>query len=362
MGVLGIKQALQVYKDKTVLITGNTGFKGTWLSYILEMLGAKVIGYALPLDVKNRFFNELNLRERINQNEGNVCDSQKLNNLIKSVKPDFVFHLAAQALVKESYKDPAQTMSTNIMGTVNILDAAKLSDDVKVLLCVTSDKCYENNEWIWGYRENDRLGGHDPYSASKAAAEIIFNAYSKSFFYKKNNFGFATVRAGNVIGGGDWSLDRIIPDCIKAIQNKNILSIRNPNAVRPWQHVLEPLSGYLLLGANLYKEKSRFNGAWNFGPDNGEQKNVGEITKFIMDYFNKKELIKIETSNTLHEAQLLQLNCDKANQILKWYPRWKIDKTLTKTVEWYESSINKIDIELITKNQILDYFKEMKGV
>tara|TARA_B100000963_G_C22612469_1_gene665533 strand:+ start:354 stop:1442 length:1089 start_codon:yes stop_codon:yes gene_type:complete len=362
LGVLGIKQALEVYKDKKVLITGNTGFKGTWLSYILEMLGANVIGYALPLDIRNEFFNELNLCEKINQNEGNVCDSQKLNNLIKSVKPDFIFHLAAQALVKESYKNPAETMSTNIMGTVNILDAVKLSDDVQVLLCITSDKCYENNEWIWGYRENDRLGGHDPYSASKAAAEIIFNAYSKSFLSQKYNLGFATARAGNVIGGGDWSLDRIIPDCIKAIQHKKILSVRNPNAVRPWQHVLEPLSGYLLLGANLYKEKSRFNGAWNFGPDNGEQKNVGEITKFIMDYFNKKELIKIDTSSNLHEAQLLQLNCDKANQILKWYPRWKIDKTLTKTVEWYESSINRKDIELITKNQILDYFKEMKGV
>ena len=182
MGVLGIKQALQVYKDKTVLITGNTGFKGTWLSYILEMLGAKVVGYALPLDVKNRFFNELNLRERINQNEGNVCDSQKLNNLIKSVKPDFVFHLAAQALVKESYKDPAQTMSTNIMGTVNLLESARQSNSVKSIVCITSDKCYENNDWIWGYRESEKMGGFDPYSSSKGATELIISSYFRSYF------------------------------------------------------------------------------------------------------------------------------------------------------------------------------------
>ena len=361
MGVLGIKQALQLYKDKTVLITGNTGFKGTWLSYILTMLGSKVIGFSLPLDSNNGFFNDLNLCNRINQIAGDICDLNKLNHVIQSAKPDFVFHMAAQALVKASYKDPIKTMSTNIMGTVNILDAVKLSDHVRVLVSITSDKCYENNEWIWGYRENDRLGGYDPYSASKAAAEIVSNAYLKSFFHEKKNFGFATVRAGNVIGGGDWSLDRIIPDCIKAIQNKKTLNIRNPNAIRPWQHVLEPLSGYLLLGANLYEQKSKMNGAWNFGPNNDEQKNVGEITQFIMDYFNEKNLIKLELSNNLHEAQLLQLNCDKANQILQWYPRWKIHETLIRTVEWYKNSINNKEIEMITKNQILDYFTEMKG-
>ena len=361
MGVLGIKQALQLYKGKTVLITGNTGFKGTWLSCILEMLGAKVVGYSLPLDQNNKFFEDLNLSKRIYQYEGNVCDLDKLNVITKSVEPDFVFHLAAQALVKESYRNPTKTMSTNIMGTVNILDAVKLSNNVKVLMCITSDKCYENNEWTWGYRENDRLGGYDPYSASKAAAEIISSAYYNSFFRERSGFGFATVRAGNVIGGGDWSADRIIPDCIRAIQSQETVNIRNPNAFRPWQHVLEPLSGYLLLAANLFQSGELLNGAWNFGPSNDKQKNVGEITEFIMNYFNEKVLIKNEKIDNLHEAQMLMLNCDKANQILKWFPRWDINKTLLKTVEWYESSINKNEIDLITKNQISDYFTEMKG-
>ena len=354
-----MQHALSQYAGKTVFITGHTGFKGTWLTYLLTLLGGKVVGYSLPAsntEFHPRHFDQLGLQQSITHLEGDICDHTKLAGALFSSKPDYVFHLAAQALVKQSYLDPLETFNTNVMGTANLLQAAKMTPSVKSLICVTSDKCYENHEWLWGYRESDQLGGHDPYSASKAAAELIFSAFWRSFLHEIDGMGAATVRAGNVIGGGDWSVDRIIPDCIRAIEAEKPIILRNPNATRPWQHVLEPLSGYLLLGAQIYDDPLNFNGAWNFGPSVEEHKTVGEIVDNIVGQFGYGNVIKNEVDSSQHEAQLLQLNCDKANLKLNWKPRWDIETTLLKTAEWYKEALNGTAVEAITKQQIKEYF------
>ena len=252
---------LSNFKNKRIFITGSTGFKGTWLSYILTSSGAKVMGYALPQMVNEKsHYNDLKLKSKMTQIEGDIRNREELISAVQKFEPDYVFHLAAQALVRPSYNDPHNTFETNVMGSVNILDAVLATKSVRALVYVTSDKCYENNEWVWGYRENDRLGGRDPYSASKAAAEHVFFAYFKSFIEMNSQLGAASVRAGNVIGGGDWSVDRIVPDCIRCIDQDIPITLRNPLATRPWQHVLEPLSGYLLLALKLYSNPSKFSG------------------------------------------------------------------------------------------------------
>ena len=344
------------FKGKNILITGHTGFKGSWLSLILHNFGANVYGYSLPMENKKNHFELLNLKKLINHNEGDVRDYSSLKNVFEKCKPDLIFHLAAQALVKKSYLNPSDTFSTNFLGSLNILELSRTSKNLKSLIYVTSDKCYENKEWIWGYRENDQLGGHDPYSASKSCAEIMFSSYMKSFFSIKGKIGVASVRAGNVIGGGDWSEDRIVPDCINSIIENKTIILRNPNAVRPWQHVLEPLNGYMILSYHLYKNPSKFSGNWNFGPKESETLSVLDLSKFFISYF-KSGKIKVEKSSlNAYETQLLKLNCDKANLLLSWRPKWDIPKTLGMTAEWYKRILEGENAKLVTIEQVEKFF------
>lgn len=351
--------AFSSFKGKKVFITGHTGFKGTWLTFLLTELGADVMGFALePYDGPSHF-NMLKLHEKIIHVVGDVRDYNALNNAIQSFQPEYILHLAAQPLVKKSYNDPVYTFSTNIMGSVNLLDAVRNCASVRSLVYITSDKCYENLEWIWGYRENDRVGGHDPYSASKGAAEVVFSAYSRSYFASRPTLGAATTRAGNVIGGGDWAEDRIIPDCIRSIENGIAIPIRNPLATRPWQHVLEPLSGYLLLAAQLREDPAKYSGAWNFGPSSTEVRTVHEVANNIVAYMGRGKVILSGSVDQHHEAMLLQLNCDKAHQELNWYPRWHVEETIAATAEWYKFVLEGGDVEQITRKQLHEYFNEL---
>jgi len=363
IGHLIMLDALKKYAGKNVFITGHTGFKGSWLSSLLIMLGANVTGYSLrgaPKNISRSNFCDLKLENIVTHYDGDIRDGKKLAEVIKDSKPDYVFHLAAQALVGQSYSDPVETFETNIMGTVNLLQAVMQTSTIKSLICVTSDKCYENKEWVWGYRESDTLGGYDPYSASKAGAEIVFSAYWRSFLSNTKRIGAATVRAGNVIGGGDWSVDRIVPDCIRAIEQNKPITLRNSKAIRPWQHVLESLSGYVLLAANLYDKPDEFSGAWNFGPSIINVKTVGELAESIFKCFGKDNNIIKKENLKLHETQLLQLNCDKAKQMLGWNPRWDNDKTIRITADWYKRVIKGEDASHVTKQQLLNYFPELK--
>lgn len=354
-----MKDALAMFAGKKVFVTGHTGFKGTWLTYLLNKLGADVTGFALPPEQGRSHFEMLDLRSKIRHIECDIRDSGALSAALTDARPEFVFHLAAQALVKRSYSDPAGTFDTNVMGSVNLLDAVRQCDSVRSLVYITSDKCYENVEWVWGYRENDALGGHDPYSASKAAAEIVFSAYVRSFLASRSDLGAATTRAGNVIGGGDWAADRIVPDCIRSIENGASIQLRNPNATRPWQHVLEPLSGYLLLGAKLYDQPKQYAGSWNFGPSTTEVHTVHEVAKSIIQHLGRGSIEITGTQAILHEAGLLQLNCDKAHQLLGWHPRWNVEKTLSATAQWYKAILDGGDAETITNAQLKDYFPEL---
>lgn len=359
MGKMVTSEFLGTYSGKRVMITGHTGFKGSWLAFLLNEIDAEVLGYALPPTDELNHFDMLGLSSLIQHVEADVRDEKKLVSTMKAFQPDFVFHLAAQALVRPSYAEPKITFETNVMGSVNLLEAVRETDSVRSLVFITSDKCYENVEWIWGYRENDRLGGHDPYSASKGAAEIAFSAYARSFFHDRCDLGAASTRAGNVIGGGDWSVDRIIPDCIRAIQAGEPIRIRSPLATRPWQHVLEPLSGYLLLGSRLYEEPQKYAGAWNFGPPSTQVRTVLEVAERIVSRYGSGSIVSDENSVKHHEARLLQLNCDKANQYLGWYPRWDVEHTLNMTSDWYKKVHEGMDAKNITRQQLCAYFSEL---
>ena len=358
MDKITTKKVLNIFKGKRVFITGHTGFKGSWLTMLLKQLGAEIKGYALNNVSSPNHFDLLDITNDIDHVVGDVRDFESLQSSILSFKPEFVFHLAAQALVINSYEDPIETFSTNIMGSTNLLESIRNCDSVKSLVYITSDKCYENLEWDYGYRENDKLGGHDPYSASKAGAEIVFSAYRRSFFNNSHKLGVGSARAGNVIGGGDWSQNRIIPDCIRSIENNIPILLRNPVATRPWQHVLEPITGYLFLAYALYRLPKYYSGSWNFGPSLSETRTVKEVAETIIKYYGKGELEISSLNNQNHEAQLLQLNCDKANHQLSWSPRWKVDETLKYTTEWYKSLNNNEEANNITSNQIREYFKE----
>ncbi|MEX0596520.1 MAG: CDP-glucose 4,6-dehydratase [Candidatus Paceibacterota bacterium] len=347
------------FKNKKILITGDTGFKGSWLSMWLYNLGADVYGYALPPENENDHFNLLELDSKINHTDGDILDVNRLNKIFSDVQPEIVFHLAAQALVRSSYLEPKKTFDTNVSGSLNVLEAIRETKSVKSVIYVTSDKCYKNKEWIWGYRENDELGGHDPYSASKAAAEILFSSYMDSFFSKEiNRIGLASVRAGNVIGGGDWALDRIIPDCIRAIMSDETIKIRNPLATRPWQHVLEPLSGYLLLSKHLYENPEKFSGSWNFGPHTDSVKTVQKLAYTVTDIYGKGSVAVDKIDEKLHEAGLLHLNCDKAIQKLSWKPVWNYEETLSQTVNWYIDYSNEKSVEVLTTDNINKFMKD----
>jgi len=359
MGAIDMLEIFEFFRGKRVFVTGHTGFKGVWLTFLLKEIGAEVMGYALPPESGPSHFLLLGMQDRINHVFGDVCDAANLNASIQSFQPEIVIHLAAQALVKKSYDDPVRTFDTNVMGSVNLLDAVRSCSAVRSLVCITSDKCYENLEWVWGYRENDQLGGHDPYSASKAAAEIVFSAYARSFPAFRRTLGAATARAGNVIGGGDWALDRVVPDCIRAIENGLPIKLRNPNSTRPWQHVLEPLSGYMILAAKLYKQPEQFSGSWNFGPSTSEVRSVYDVATSIIDTLGRGNIEIVGCQDQHHEARLLQLNCDKAHQELDWHPRWGVQKTLSATAEWYQAIMAGVDAEDITRIQIKDFFPEL---
>jgi len=350
---------LDSFSGKRIFVTGHTGFKGTWLTFLLKELGADVMGFSLPPEPGPSHFELLNLQTRIGHVVGDIRDATALKNALQSFQPEYVFHLAAQALVKKSYDDPVSTFASNVMGSVHLLDAVRQCDSVRSLVYITSDKCYENVEWVWGYRENDLLGGHDPYSASKAAAEIVFSAYARSYFVSRPDLGAATTRAGNVIGGGDWAADRIIPDCIRAVEMDSPIQLRNPQATRPWQHVLEPLSGYLLLAAELRVEPEKYAGSWNFGPSTSEVRTVQEVADSIIQHLGRGRVETTVSQPQHHEALLLQLNCDKAHQLLGWYPRWHVDKTLAATAQWYKVVLEGGDVESITRTQLQDYYPEL---
>lgn len=348
---------LPLFRGKRVLLTGDTGFKGSWLALWLLEAGAEVFGYALPPEREDAHFNQLGLRHRLTHQDGDIRDLPQLVAFFEQAQPEFVFHLAAQALVRRSYRNPKETFDTNIGGSINILECVRATDSVQSLVYITSDKCYNNKEWIWGYRENDELGGPDPYSASKAAAELVFSAYSASFFQDRTSLGFASVRAGNVIGGGDWSEDRIVPDCIRSLQAREPIILRKPQATRPWQHVLEPLSGYLTLAAALRKEPAQYSGSWNFGPSEQASRTVLEMTTRIIQHWGEGTIEQHIEDNAPHEAGLLRLNCDKANQLLDWHPRWGFEQTIKQTMDWYSAVLSGASAAEVSSNQIRDYLR-----
>jgi len=331
----------KIYKNRRVLVTGHTGFKGSWLSVWLRELGANVIGYALDPPTNPSNFSACKLHTLVTHYHGDVRDLGHLLEVFAKHKPEIVFHLAAQPLVRLSYHEPKNTFDTNVGGTVNVLEAVRLNPFVKVSVIVTSDKCYENREWVWGYRENDPLGSDDPYSASKACAELVFSAYRKSFFDGKTatrKLGVASVRAGNVIGGGDWADHRLIPDCVRALVKNEPVGIRSPRASRPWQHVLEPLGGYLLLGALLWENPETYGGSWNFGPSEASHRHVGEIVSRFIRLWGSGEWRDLsDADNRLHEATTLRLCCDKADTYLKWQPVLTLDDCLRMTARWYKT-------------------------
>jgi len=331
-----------LYKGKKVLVTGHTGFKGSWLCVWLKELGAEVIGYSLePPSIPNNF-EACNLESKITHIHGDIRNLEYLQAIFNKYNPEMVFHLAAQPLVRLSYEEPKLTFDINVGGTVNVLEALRLTPSVRAFINVTSDKCYENREWVWGYREEDPMGGHDPYSASKGCAELAFSAYRRSFFTDKfsgeRKIGVASVRAGNAIGGGDWGIDRIIPDCIRSLTKSESIGVRCPDAIRPWQHVLEPLSGYIWLGALLLKDPGKYSGAWNFGPQNEATRTVREVVETIIKLWGSGSWTDISTiePNPVHEATLLKLCCDKAHGYLNWGTCLTLEEGLGLTVQWYK--------------------------
>jgi CDP-glucose 4,6-dehydratase len=356
MGEVVNVAGLSALRGKRVLVTGHTGFKGSWLCVALKELGAEVTGYALPPEGADSHFELLELEKSIRHVIGDIRDGGKLQTVFDDAMPEIVFHLAAQALVRRSYDEPKLTFDTNVAGSVNVLEAVRNTSSVRSFVYITSDKCYLNREWEWGYRENDELGGHDPYSASKAAAEVVFSGYQSSFFRRRETLGASSVRAGNVIGGGDWALDRIVPDCIRSLRDGNPITLRSPESTRPWQHVLEPLSGYLLLAARLYETGQPYSGAWNFGPNSGEIRTVSALAEKIIEHWGHGRIEIDKSAATFHEARLLHLNCDKAHQLLGWTPHWAFDRTVAETVRWYREVLAGTPALIITRRQINEFF------
>lgn len=347
-----------VYKDKTVLVTGHTGFKGSWLSIWLHELGAKVIGYALDPYTERDNFVLSRIGEKIVDIRGDIRYKSKLEEVFSIYQPEFVFHLAAQPLVRLSYENPVETYETNIMGTINVLEAIRKTKATKIGIMITTDKCYDNKEQLWGYRESDPMGGYDPYSSSKGAAEIVINSWRLSFFnpeeYDKHGKSVASVRAGNVIGGGDWAKDRIIPDCIKAIEAGNPIEIRSPKSVRPWEHVLEPLSGYLMLGEKMHNHPVEYAESWNFGPELSSIIPVWDIAQSVINNYERGELKDVSDHNAVHEAKLLALDISKARFRLGWMPTLNISETIKLTVDWYKG-YNNTDVYELCKQQIINF-------
>ena len=349
-----------IYENKKVFLTGHTGFKGSWLALWLNQLGAKVCGYSLAPNTVPSMFNVLGIENKIEKSViGDILDNITLEKTMSEFEPDIVFHLAAQPLVRLSYSEPVLTYKTNVIGTLNVLEAARKCKSVKVFVNVTTDKCYENKEINRGYKEDEPMGGHDMYSSSKGCVEIMSSSYRRSFLQNDDTYAMATARAGNVIGGGDWALDRLIPDCIRAINNNEKIEIRNPIAVRPWQHVLEPLSGYLLLGDKLLEDGKIYAEGFNFGPNEDSVLKVADVAQKVIEFYGKGEVV-IHKKDNLHEAGLLMLNIEKAKKVLNWSPVYTPNQAIEKTVEWYKHFYaNDTDMYYFTLNQISEYTKNI---
>lgn len=347
------------WRGKRVLVTGHTGFKGGWLCLWLQRLGANVLGYALPAPTEPSFFDTARVGEGMKSVYGDVRDLEHLARVHAEHQPEIVFHLAAQPLVRLSYKEPVQTYATNVMGTVHLLEAVRRTPSVRAVVNVTSDKCYENREWIWGYRETEPMGGFDPYSNSKGCAELVTDAYRNSFFnpsaFDEHRVALASGRAGNVIGGGDWAGDRLIPDMMRAISAGVPVRIRNPKAIRPWQHVLEPLSGYLLLAEKLHGEGPRFVGGWNFGPDESDTQPVQWIVERLVERWGDGASWARDNTPQPHEANYLKLDCSKARGLLGWTPRWHLAQAVDRIVEWHQAFMRSADMRALSLSQINAY-------
>lgn len=339
------KNNVTFWKNKRVFLTGHTGFKGSWLSLWLQSMGTIVKGYALDPPTKPSLFIEAKVDEAMESVIGDIRNLDFLKKHMIAFKPDVLIHMAAQPLVRLSYLEPIETYTTNVIGTVNVLEAAKQCDNLKAIVSVTTDKCYENKEWNWGYRENEPMGGHDPYSSSKGCAELVTSAYRRSYFYNTDTASVASARAGNVIGGGDWASDRLIPDILRAFEKQKPAIIRNPLATRPWQHVLEPLSGYLLLAEKLYTEGDKFAEAWNFGPKEESAKPVSWILDKMVNNWGKDASWELDKENNPHEAGFLKLDCSKAAAELKWRPKWELDHTLSLIINWHQKWLNDYSVK-----------------
>ena len=349
-----------VYQNKTVLVTGHTGFKGSWLAIWLTMMGAKVIGYALEPYSKKGNYCASHLSERLHADlRGDVRDLDILSDVVEKYRPEIVFHLAAQALVRTSYEQPRTTFETNMMGSLNVLECVREHDCLNTAVMITSDKCYENREQIWGYKEKDRMGGEDPYSASKGCAELMIHAYRQSYFnpvrYAEHGKAVASVRAGNVIGGGDWSANRIIPDCIRSIEEGKPIQVRNPKATRPWEHVLEPLSGYLRVGQRLMEDPVKYATCFNFGPQLKSNKTVMEVVQTLVDYYGKGSVVDAGDPNAVHENTLLNLDVTKAYTMLQWEAKWDLQEAVRKTVDWYKEALTAHDMYDFCVKQINEH-------
>ena len=339
------------WRGKRVLLTGHTGFKGAWMSIWLSQMGAIVKGLALDPPTNPSLFKEARVDELVDSVIGDIRDLSLVSEIVTSFKPDIVFHMAAQPLVRYSYLEPVETYTTNVLGTVNLLEAVRNVGTVKAVVNITTDKCYENREWVWGYRENEPMGGFDPYSSSKACSELVTSAYRNSFF-SKSSIGLASARAGNVIGGGDWAADRLIPDILKAFGAEKPVTIRNPHSIRPWQHVLEPLSGYLLLAEKLWHEPSRYSEAWNFGPIDDDARPVGWIVERMVDQWDKSATWTTDSNDHPHEAHYLKLDISKARQELDWSPRWNLGTALSHVMNWHRDWLNGRDARTLCGEQI----------
>lgn len=352
-GQRALEALVNSWRGRRVLVTGHTGFKGSWLSLWLHALGAEVTGFALPPPSEPSLFAAARIDELIAHHEGDVRDMTALRAAVEASRPEVIFHLAAQPLVRLSYREPVETYATNVMGTVHLLEAARRAPDVKAIVCVTSDKCYENREWAWPYRENDPMGGHDPYSSSKGCAELVAAAWRSSFF--ANGPGLATVRAGNVIGGGDWATDRLVPDLVRAFEAGAAPLIRSPDAVRPWQHVLEALGGYLQIAERLLAGERQFADAWNFGPSDDDTQPVSWIVERMRAAWGGAPQPQTDRGSRVHEAGLLRLDCSKARAALGWRPALNLEQALDWIVEWHKAVGGGEDARAITLKQIADY-------
>ncbi len=347
------------WKDKKILITGHTGFKGSWLSMYLTHLGARVSGFALEPPTNPSLFEIAGVEKSIQHKNGDVRDLSGVSSYFEEIEPEIVIHMAAQPLVRDSYKIPVETYATNVMGTVNLCEVVRQSKCVKVFLNITTDKCYENKEWVWGYRENETLGGYDPYSNSKACSELVTAAYRSSYFnparFSEHGVAIATARAGNVIGGGDWAYERLVCDCIRALLHNEEIVLRNPDAVRPWQYVLEPLRGYMMLVQQMYENGGAFSEAFNFGPDVRDAVQVEELVSRLCKKWGGNARYSVEGGQHPHEARYLKLDCSKAKDMLAWHPKWNLDKAIDAIIDWTRAYTEGKDMHALCLRQIEEY-------